>query len=669
MADDILKEAREAFDLCQEVESDNRVAALDDLRFARLGEQWPEEVRRQRDLDGRPCLTINRMPAIIRQVTNDARQNKPSIRVRPVDDKADPQTAEIINGLIRNIEYTSNADVAYDTASDFAVTMGFGYFRIGIEYACDDSFDRDLLIQAIANPFSVYGDPHSTAADSADWNTAFVTDWIKKSEFERRFKGAKPVDWTAEGYGDLADQWITDDSVLVAEWWKREEVERKIVLLSDRTIVDAGRYQQYKDAFDAAGIVVVGERTTKSHKVTQRLMTGAEVIEETPWAGRYIPIIPVYGEEVNVEGKRHFRSLIRDAKDSQRMLNYWRTTSTELVALAPKAPYIGPKGAFTTDADKWATANTQNWSYIEFDGQIAPQRQPFEGVPAGALQEALNASDDIKAITGIFDAALGAQGNETSGRAIVARQREGDTSTFHFIDNLSRAIRHAGRVLLDLIPAVYTEQRVVRVLGEDGQPKNAMVGQQAQGPDGQPVPPPPGFDRIYDLTLGKYDLVVSAGPSYTTKREEAANQMLELVRAFPQAAPMVGDLLAKNLDWPGADEIAQRMQALQQQMTQAQDPNAAAQKAQAEAQAKAQGEMAKLQMEAQIEQAKLQQQGQLQREKMQQDMALRREQLQAELQLQREQAEAELALKAQMGAATAAASFATSPIQPGGQPG
>jgi len=229
-----------------------------------------------------------------------------------------------------------------------------------------------------------------------------------------------------------------------------------------------------------------------SHKVTQRLLTGAEVLETNDWAGRYIPLVPVYGEEVNVEGKRYLRSLIRDAKDPQRMFNYWRTTTTELVALSPKAPFIGPKGAFQTDQAKWETANTDTHAYIEYDGNVPPQRQAFAGVPAGALQEALNASDDMKAIIGMYDASLGARSNETSGRAILARQREGDVSTFHFIDNLSRAIEHAGRILIDLIPKVYTGERIVRVLGQDGAAASVQLGKPVVeiGPDGQPATNP-----------------------------------------------------------------------------------------------------------------------------------------------------------------------------------
>lgn len=569
---DTLAEALEEFKLSEEAESENRKAWIDDVRFARLGEQWPDGVKRQREMDGRPCLTINRMPAMLRQVVNDARQNKPAIKVHPVDSGAKRETAEILNGLIRNIEYTSNADVAYDTALDHAVTGGFGYFRIDVDYACDDEFDLDIKICRIANPLTVYGDENSTAADSSDWNKAFITELYTESEFEKRWKGAEKSNWESS-YRDLPDGWRDNELVRVAEWWTREEVPAKLLKLSDGMVLYVNEYMRIKDILDAQGITVVGERDTKTNKVKQKIISGAEVLEENEWAGKYIPIVPVYGDEVMVEGKRHWISLTRWAKDPQQMFNYWRTASTELVALAPKAPYLGPKGAFNTDANKWATANNVSYPYIEYDGGVMPQRQPFAGPPAGALQEALNASDDMKSTMGIYDAALGARSNETSGRAILQRQRESDTATFNYIDNLSRAIRHAGRVMVDLIPKVYNAPRIIRVIHEDGSNESVPINQpftpdQAKSPQaqayeaGKTQETVDGLTRIYDVTTGKYDVTCEAGPSFSTKREEAAAQMMELGRMFPPMMQVAGDLLVKNLDWPGADDIADRLKAM-----------------------------------------------------------------------------------------------------------
>lgn len=581
----LLTEARKVFARAQEREQDNRDNWLADVKFARLGEQWPEAIRKQRADEGRPCLTLNRLPAFIRQVTNDARQNTPSIKYHPVGDGADQATAKVYDGVTRNIEYTSDADVAYDNALENAVTGGFGYFRVITDYAGDDVFEQDIKIEPIRNPLTVYGDPDNMGADSSGWNKAFVAEMMPKDEFEAKWPDAEISDFETDGQ-DKQD-WFTEDQVRVAEYWKREEVPATLVKLSNGVVMLQDRYEDpdTKALFDAYQVTVVDQRPTRTMKVTQYLITGSAVLERTAWAGKYIPIIPVYGDEVIVEGKRHLLSLVRFAKDPQMMFNFWRTASTELVALAPKAPFVGAVGQFVTDAHKWNTANTATHPYIEYDavdvnGQPSPppQRQPFAGPPAGALQEAMNASDDMKSIMGLFDASLGAQSNETSGRAILARQREGDVSTFNFTDNLSRAIRHAGRILADLIPKVYSGPRMMRIIHEDGTNETVAVNgaQPPQQQDPQEQADAQAVMRSFDLTAGKYDVTCEAGPSYTTKREEAAAQMIEYIRANPQAAPLIGDLLAKNLDWPGADEIAERLKKMLPPQLQGQDPQAQA---------------------------------------------------------------------------------------------
>ena len=656
--DDILKEAKAAFEAAQDAERHNRETAINDITFARLGEQWPAEIVKQREIEKRPVLTINKLMAFIRQVVNDSRQNKPSMKVHPADSKADPQTAQVIDGLLRNIEYTSNADVAYDTAVECAVSGGFGYWRVKTDYAHDDSFDMDILIERVANPFSVYGDPNSRAADSSDWNVAFVTDRLTEDQFKAEYGDKAKVDWDDDAWGGLlTTDWRDEDTVLVAEYWTREEFDKEIVITTDGAIYPPDD-EDLIQALELGLTTIKQRRTTKSHKVTQRIMTGLEVLKTTEWEGRYIPIIPVYGDEFDIEGKRYFRSLIHNAVDAQRMFNYWRTAATELVALAPKVPFIGPKGAFDTDSDRWNTANTKSHPFLEYDGPVPPQRQPMDmGVAAGALQEALNASDDMKAIIGLYDASLGARSNETSGKAIMARQREGDVATFHFIDNLSRAIRHTGRIMIDLIPKVYNAERIIRVLGEDGKPEVKPVNQQypqtdpktgqpmmqpQMGPNGQPMQDQMGnpimapIMALHDLRAGKYDLTVKTGPSFTTRREEAAEQMTAIIQAFPAVAPIVMPELAKNLDWPGADKISEKiekqaegavppqvqkqMQDMQQKLQQATEENQSLKTDQSV-------EQAKMQAQQQNDMAKIEAQKQLNQQKADDDFAIAQKKL------------------------------------------
>lgn len=589
MDKDILDQAKDDFKRCHDAESTQRKVSEECLRFGILGEQWPEDVKRQREAEGRPCLTINRLPVFQKQVTNDARMNRAAIHVKPVGSGADQQTARIQTDLARNIWMQSKAEIAEDTALDFASAMGFGYMKVHVDYACDDAFDQDIFVERVANPFSIYGDPDSTSATSDDWNLAFETDWYSKSKFEAKGWKWSDLDLSSFEADDAGEpKWFDGSSkrVRVGARWTRSEVPTELVKIAqvgadgktiDATekIMQADEFERNADLFASQGYKVVGTRPTKTYKVKQHILTGKNVLDTTDWLGKYIPIVPMYGEEWNIAGKRYFFGLFNRAMDPQRMFNYWRSASTELVALAPKAPYVGAVGAFATDAAKWATANTKSHPYIEYDpvpGEPPPQRQPFAGVPAGAVQEAMNASDDIKSTMGLFDASIGARSNETSGKAINARKVEGEVATFNFTDNRNRCVEQIGRVIVDLMPQVYTTKRIMRAIREDGQTYNVPINQPVVAkPPQQPEEPPQyevapeqieGMTQMFDLTVGKYDVEVTAGPSFTTRREETAEQMMEFIRVFPQSAPLIGDLLAKNLDWPGAEDVAQRLRAM-----------------------------------------------------------------------------------------------------------
>lgn len=552
----ILTEALQLFNESKTRWSENRTASLNDIKFGRLGEQWPAVIAKKRKEEDRPMLTINRIPSFLRQVTNDARQNKPSIKVNPVDSGSDPKTAGVIQGLVRNIQAQSDADVAYDTAVDNAASAGIGYFRIDIDHAHNDSFEKDICIRPIENIMSVHHDANTKEFDSSDWEYCFVSDMIPEARFKAQYKDAEPIDW--KGSEGLED-WTTENSVRVAEYWRRTEYERKLLLMSNQMVIDADRLPAEKfQQLLAMGFTVIAERAAKGYKITHRLMTGKQILRTTEWVGSIIPVVPVYGEVVNVEGRRHWRSLFRDAKDSQTMLNFWRTASTEMVALAPKSPWVGPAKAFEGYEDVWEKANIESFGYLPYNDKsaVAPQRIQSTPLPAAQIQEALQAGDDMKSIMGIYDASLGARSNETSGRAIMARQREGDVGTFHFMDNLTRSIRCAGRIIIEMIPHVYNRQRVVRVLGDDGKPDLVTINERVVSPDD-------GVTKVLnDLTAGKYDVVVETGPSYTTQRQEAADAMTQLVQSFPDAAPILGDLIAKNMDWPDADKVAERLRYL-----------------------------------------------------------------------------------------------------------
>lgn len=556
--DAVLKECRERLQMCIQFEGDNRSNALDDLRFL-SGDQWPEEIKRARDLDGRPCLTINTLPTFLHQVTNDQRMNKGSIKVHPVDDNADIETAEVIQGLIRHIEYDSNADVAYDRAVNSAAAIGFGYFRLVTEYENETSFNQNIMFESIRNPMTVYFDPASEEPDGSDARFVIISVKMPRDEFRTAYPNADMAGFDeVVGTGDF-HEWCDDQMVRVAEYYRITETQEEIVLLSN------GESGFKSDLLEMPpGVTIIKTRKGPRSKVEWSKITAIDELESAVIPCRWIPVFPVYGDELDIEGKIIRSGLVRPAKDPARQYNFFMTCATEEVALRPKSPFIGAEGQFEGNEDTWSQANSRSFAYLEYkpvtiDGTLAPppQRQPPADVPNGMLAMALHASENIKKTTGIYDASLGAKSNETSGKAIVARQREGDVGNFHFTDNLNRSRRHAGRCIINMLPKVYDTERAVRILGDDDSAtyttinKPNLTGEKNEAGEVR--------DVLNDLTAGTYDVTVTSGPSYTTMRQEAADSMIQFGQSWPKLMDVAGDKVVKAMDWPGAEEIAERI--------------------------------------------------------------------------------------------------------------
>lgn len=520
----------------------------EDIKFSRMGEQWDEKAKRAREIDGRPALTFNKIPSFMRQVTNESRMNKPSIVVKPQDDGADVETAAILTGMVRAIESNSNSDYAYDTAIDNTVAGGLGYIIVTTDYIDDMSFEQDIKLKRVVNPLSVKFDPMSIEPDGSDQMQCFIEDIVREEVFEQLYP-----DSDMKGLAS-ADIDKPEEGVLLGQYWKVTLVDDELLLMADGSAVlksDLEKDEELQTVY--FGIDTEKTRPIKRRKVCQYITNGYEILEKRDWAGKYIPVVPVYGEEVWDGEKRCYKSIHRDAQDAQRMYNYFRTSSTESVALQIRAPYLGKVGTFDTDIAKWQNANSANYPFIEYDNEI-PTRQSWTGVDQGSLQEAMNAAEDMKAIMGIYDASLGARSNETSGIAIAQRKSQAGTATYHFADNLSRSIRQCGRIIVDLIPKIYDTPRMVRILGEDGKTAE-MVGINQ---------PTEYLNRVqmFDVRSGKYDAAVDTSASFTTRREEVAAQIGEVIRSYPEGAPLLMDVLAENSDWPKADKVAKRFAAM-----------------------------------------------------------------------------------------------------------
>jgi hypothetical protein len=559
MADDYdsrIQEAIEFLKFANDADTMNRQEALEDLKFGG-GDQWPVELQNSRNLESRPVITVNKVDNYCRQVSNQQRQQRPRIKVHATNTHDDMVDAQTIQGIIRHIEVNSNADHAYDNAFEYAVRMGWGYMRVRTDYISEDSFDQEIYIDAVDNPFTVYFDPNSVLPDGSDADRCLITTMMRKDEFRKLYPDAEDggTSFTQRGTGDSQSEWITKEDIRLAEYYYTVKEKAKLYLLSDGTAT----FADDKDFFNrlaAYGIEVVDTRDSYKKTIKYCKLTAVEVLEERDWAGKYIPIVPVYGRHIVIGDKRKKFGMIRYAKDPQRMYNFWQTSITEGVALAPKAKWLLAEGQDEGHENDWANANIKSFPLLRYkqtdiDGRPAPVPVRLQPEPpqAGIMAAAAGVNDDIKSIMGIFDPAQLGQGN-ISGKALNGQQQQVDLTNFDYYDNLTRSISHIGKICLDLIPKIYDTERVMRIIGDDGKPELLTINQRD------------AVGRVLnDISVGQYDVVMETGPGYNSKRQEAVDNMLPLMSAIPELMQVAGDLVFRNMDWPGADLIADRLAA------------------------------------------------------------------------------------------------------------
>lgn len=555
-----IQDAKEQYREARDYWIEQKKLAVEDAEFYEGRGQWPTQVKRTREADPnnpRPCLIINKTKPIIKQVTNEQRKNKPAIRVKPFDSGADKDVADIYEGLIRHIRNNSKARQAYNTAFDHAVISGIGFWRIVRDYISPDSMHEDLFIKRIRNPRNVYFDPACEELDYSDARFCFVLEQMPKEEFKELYPDAET---TGFGQATLKENNL-NETVQIAEYWYVEETPMMLYQLRNGQKVYEDDYKEMAEtmgeAFQDAAFDIIQERDSVKRKVKWAKLTDSEVLEEGDWEGKWIPIVPCIGEEIDLDGEIVLTGMVRDLMDAQRMHNYWKSMETELVALAPKAPFMATPEQIQGHEMHYQEANIKNIPVLPYNAVPGPggtplpppMRQPYAGQPAGAMTQSMGSSDDMKAISGIHDASLGAQSNEISGRAIMARVQEGDTSNFNYTDNLTIALEHTGKILVDLIPKVFSQQMVIRILGEDGQETIQEINRQTPDKNG----------KIFDLTQGTYDVVIETGPSYASKREAMADTMLQMTGKMPMMMEPATDLMVQAMDFPNASEVSERI--------------------------------------------------------------------------------------------------------------
>ncbi len=556
--DDLIKLAREIYQAGFDKDRENQEQAYIDLKFIAGDEDvhWDPKARAERIDEGRPALVVNQGPQFVRQVTGDMRQMRPAIKVVPIDDQAsDDVAAKILPGMIRYIEGRSDASGIYFAAADQQVGAGIGHWMVTHEYSSARTFNQELRIAPVPDGIAVVWDADAVLPTREDATDCFVPWDMSARSFKAKYPDSSfaPLTEVSEAF----TSWIGDNHVRVAIWFHKVPEMKRLGVYPDGRIDDVTDDKEAEAKATQLGAKIEEREGFCTYRY---LISANEILEDGEKVpGGVIPVVPVLGEEVVIGKRTVRRGVIRVLRDVQRIYNYAISTQTEVIALQPKAPFIGTRRQFEKYVDQWETANTRNWPYLEYEnepGVPAPQRaQP--PVASQGLEELMTATrDGMHAVTGIYPAALGAKSNETSGRAIMARQREGDTGTYVYLDNFSRAIRRCGQICVDMIPDVYDTSRTIQITGEDGKIDKMQVNKLQLGEDGET------HVSLNDVTKGAYLVAVEMGPSYSTKREEAREGMMELIRTLgPQGAMLFLDLLIKAMDWPLADQIAKRAEA------------------------------------------------------------------------------------------------------------
>ncbi len=575
---ELLDRIKDDFSTAEDFYSKDYKRNKEDTDFA-LGNQWDATVKKNRNKFKQPCLTENHLLPFALKTVNEIRKSRPAIRVLPVDDEGDVDTAEIYGGIIRNIQYASKANNLFDSTALNAIMSARGFLKVGTRYVSEDSFEQEIILSCAEDPFKCYLDPSSKALDGSDANWYIEYENMTKEAFKKAFPGESYDDAKKD---ESSDGWVSENTVRVVDYYyKNFETKTLYQFVSNGELVTDYELPE--------GVKAEETRETSVCTIKHCRVTGDKILQKTDVVGGNLPVVPVYGFAIFKDGKREVYSLIHQAKDPQRMLNYWKSASAEIVALQPKSPWIGPKGTFINDPEEWAKANIENISFLEYEpviaenGQIMPPPQRAT-VPQGSaimVQEGMIAADGIKSTLGIFESAIGQQGNEISGVAIEQRQLQGDNATYHFVDNLVASMQQVGRIMVDMIPEVYSEKRVMRIMGEDDESRLVGVNQPV-APSGVDMLPVESMqeqvaeDRVakYDLETGKYDVVVDIGSSYATRRKETFALMKELMNTLPQVAQAAPDLLIKSFDVQYSDEIAKRVRNVMDPALLAEDADA-----------------------------------------------------------------------------------------------
>ena len=572
--DEIVKRAQDNFKHCLDWEQASRQRFREDMRFLFADsdnqDQWEPAVKARRRINTQPMITINKVHTHWLHVVNNLKENKPSVSVHPTNDEATYEAAEIFEGLVRHIEYISNAKTAYDMAAEQQVGGGIGYWTVTTAYADDSTFDQEIYIREVPDAMSVYLDPHIKKRDGSDARFGFIYEDMPREEFEKKYPGES----VPMAYSGGNQSWVTKDVVRLATYYEKETKKEWLYSIpqADGSLKFERQSDMSKEEVKMLNEAIrmgadIERRRIDKHVIHKYLIGGNKVLEKGIWAGKYIPIVRVPGEEMTIEGRLDRKGLVRYMKDAQRAYNYNASAALEYGALQSKTPYLAPVEAIEGLENYWATANTENHAYLAYNhadenGNAIPRPERAQApMSAPVYMEGMQtAENEMMMTSGQYQQSFGAEGQELSGVAIDKRKYQGERVTYHFQDMQNMAIQFTGKILIDLIPHIYDTKRTVRILGEDGEEQQIMIDpnlkeafKQMEHKEEAKV------STIFNPSVGAYDVVAECGSNYDTRRQEAFSAMSQMIAQQPQLAQVIGDLYMGSADFPNADKLQERM--------------------------------------------------------------------------------------------------------------
>ena len=545
--EEYLSDMRETYELDIQYDDDNRVAAVEDKKFV-AGEQWDPVVLSQRT--GLPCLVINTVPQFVAQLVGDWRTNRNAVKVIPAEN-GDKDVADVRSDLIRAIETKARASRVYDNAFESMVQCGDGAFRVAVQYTTEEVFDQEITVSAIDDALSVVWDRTSIDPTGRDASHCFVDDSIPTKEFKERWPDADPSELNTKLKRTLSvNGWVDSGMVKVTEHWRLIERKKLLVMFEDGAVYpfEEGTAADKLNEYLAKHGKIIKQRLAPCRYAQMHLVTGYKILAGPyEWKMNRLPIIRMSGRVVNISDRRVRYGMVRFMKDAARLRNFWRSVAAEQLGYAPKAQWLATDAAVDGREEVFRKAHLSRDPLLVYnEGTEAPERIMPPPMQMALLNEAQVNTQDMKDVTGIHDASLGIKSNETSGRAIMARQREGDIASLTYYDNGNASILEAGDVINQLIGQIYDGTRIIRIIGEDESVKLQKIND-------------PNDPKSPNLAVGMYDVAITTGASYTTRRVEAAEAMMDAVQVFPEMMQIAGDLVAKAQDWPGAEELADRL--------------------------------------------------------------------------------------------------------------